>query len=67
MKIRDNETLVAEGHFVLANGTKVTAYIVDDENTVRDPEGVAQCIKKMKETAANIFARAEIAGKEKGA
>lgn len=67
MTIRDNETLVMEGHFVLENGTKVHAYIVDDEKTIKDPEGVAQCIKKMKETAANILARAEIADKEKGA
>lgn len=62
--LKENERLVLKDEFVLKNGTRVTNYLVDNEHTVTDPEGVAKCRAEMERVAANIFARAEI---EKGA
>lgn len=51
------EKFVRRDEFILSNGQRATVTVIDDEYTVTDPEGVAQCIEDMKRTAANIFAR----------
>lgn len=65
MKLRETEVLVAEKEFVLSSGTRVTGRIVDDENTIRDPDGVARCRAEMERVASNIFRNAEM--RERGA
>lgn len=52
------EKFVREDEFILSNGQKAIVRVVDDEHTVTDPVGVAQCKADMNRVAANIFARA---------